>query len=68
MKYLFIWIIRLYQKNKPKKWVGCCIYEPSCSNYGIIALKKHGVIKGVKLTFLRIKRCNHLHAGGIDFP
>lgn len=61
-------MIKIYQRNKPKGWLGCCIYEPSCSNYAIMALKKYGLFKGIKLTYLRIKRCDHNHIGGTDFP
>lgn len=68
MKYLLISMIRFYQQNKPKNWNGCCIYEPSCSNYAIIALKKYGLLKGIKLTYQRIKRCDHNHIGGTDCP
>lgn len=68
MKYLLIFIIKIYQKVKPVKWDGCCIYEPSCSEYGILALKKYGSFKGVILIVKRIKKCDHKHNGGIDLP
>jgi len=68
MKYFLILLIKIYQNLKPKKWYGCCIYEPSCSEYSIMALKKYGLIKGVSLTIKRIKKCDHNHIGGIDLP
>ncbi|MAV22206.1 MAG: membrane protein insertion efficiency factor YidD [Flavobacteriaceae bacterium] len=43
-----------------------CIYTPSCSEYGIIALRKHGIFKGSFLTAKRILRCNSLFKGGYD--
>ena len=68
MKYILIHFIKIYQRFKPKKWRGCCIYEPTCSEYGILALKKFGLLKGISVTFKRIKRCDHKHKGGTDLP
>jgi hypothetical protein len=68
MKYLLIFTINIYQKFKPKKWEGSCIYNPTCSSYGILALRKYGLFKGTIITFKRIKRCDHNHIGGIDLP
>jgi putative membrane protein insertion efficiency factor len=43
-----------------------CRFHPSCSEYAVDALKRHGVGKGLWLTLRRIGRCNPLHAGGFD--
>ena len=48
-----------YKKSK-------CPYTPSCSDYGLMAIEKHGVAKGILLTTWRILRCNPFHAGGYD--
>ena len=45
---------------------GNCRHTPTCSEYGIIALKKHGVFKGSFLTTKRILKCNSLFKGGYD--
>lgn len=37
-----------------------CTFTPSCSEYGILAVKSHGVIKGGLLTMDRLTRCNGL--------
>lgn len=34
-----------------------CAFFPSCSEYGLVAIKKHGVFKGGALAFLRVLRC-----------
>ena len=39
---------------------------PSCSNYGIEALRKHGAIKGSILAIYRILRCNPWGGSGYD--
>ena len=43
-----------------------CIYIPTCSQYAVEAIEKHGVIYGMFLAARRILRCNPLHAGGYD--
>tara|TARA_B100001057_G_scaffold444520_1_gene481500 strand:+ start:15115 stop:15345 length:231 start_codon:yes stop_codon:yes gene_type:complete len=64
--YPFILIIRLYQTFISPILGKNCIYDPSCSNYGIQALTKYGLIKGGFLTIKRILKCNSLFKGGYD--
>ncbi|HKM40571.1 MAG TPA: membrane protein insertion efficiency factor YidD [Patescibacteria group bacterium] len=45
---------------------GVCRFTPTCSEYGIQAFKKYGVIKGAKKTIWRIIRCNPFNPGGHD--
>ncbi len=34
-----------------------CRFFPSCSEYAVIALRKHGFIRGIELAWNRLKRC-----------
>lgn len=43
-----------------------CRFTPTCSEYAIEALKKHGPIKGMWLTFRRVLRCNPWGGSGYD--
>ena len=43
-----------------------CRFYPSCSEYFLEAIKKHGLLCGAFLTTKRILRCNPLCEGGID--
>ncbi len=43
-----------------------CKFTPTCSQYGIEAIEKHGAIKGLLLTIWRILRCNPFSKGGYD--
>ena len=43
-----------------------CRYQPSCSEYAIIALKEHGLLKGTYLFILRILKCNPFGGHGHD--
>ena len=60
-------LIRMYQKYlSPLKTRWHCIYIPTCSQYGIEAIEKYGVLKGGLLTAWRILRCNPFAKGGYD--
>ncbi|MDR2732690.1 MAG: membrane protein insertion efficiency factor YidD [Fibromonadaceae bacterium] len=63
---MLIKLIKLYQRVHPAFFSGCCRFEPTCSNYAIEAIEKHGVIKGVWLTIWRILRCQPFCKGGFD--
>ena len=62
----FILLIKIYRLFISPLLGKNCIYTPSCSEYGIIALRKHGIFKGSFLTAKRILRCNSLVKGGYD--
>lgn len=67
MKKICIGCIRFYQKYlSGLKRNYHCIYYPTCSQYGIEAISKYGVIKGGVLTMWRILRCNPFAKGGYD--
>ena len=66
LAFPFILLIKFYRLFISPFLGRNCIYSPSCSAYGIIALKKHGVFKGTLLTVRRILRCNSLVKGGYD--
>jgi len=64
--YLLSLPIRLYRLVF-SPWVGSnCRFMPTCSAYALDALKKHGAIKGINLTFKRILKCHPLGGSGID--
>ena len=62
----FILLIRIYRIFISPLLGSNCRHTPTCSEYGIIALKKHGVFKGIFLTTKRILKCNSLFKGGYD--
>ena len=66
MKHLAIGLIRLYQRFISPLTGAHCRYYPTCSQYAVMAYKKHGFFKGSILSARRILRCNPLFKGGVD--
>lgn len=63
-----ILLVRLYQLAI-SPWLGRnCRFTPSCSNYFIQAVRKHGALRGTWRGVCRICRCHPLHPGGYDPP
>ena len=65
MKKLFITIIHIYQKI-PGNFHASCRFYPTCSNYMIEAIEKHGSIYGLYLGIKRILRCHPFGKYGYD--
>lgn len=66
MKKILILLVKFYQVCISPLLPGVCRYKPSCSNYMIEALQKHGVIKGLYLGTKRILRCHPWGGSGYD--
>jgi putative membrane protein insertion efficiency factor len=66
VKYLFIFLIKLYQRTLSRVLPPSCRFYPSCSEYGVQALQKYGIFKGGWLTVKRIARCHPFNPGGYD--
>ena len=57
MKYLLIIPIRFYQATLSHILPGSCRYWPSCSQYAIEAIQRHGIFRGFWLGLKRVLRC-----------
>ena len=66
MRTLLILLVRAYQMTLSPLFSGCCRFEPSCSNYMIEALQRHGVFKGLYLGIRRLLRCHPFGGSGYD--
>lgn len=43
-----------------------CRYYPSCSSYAVVAVQRHGALRGSWLAARRLGRCHPWAAGGVD--
>ena len=66
MKYIFIFLIRLYQGLISPFLPNACRYQPTCSEYAKQAFIKYGFFKGFRLTVKRISSCHPWGGSGYD--
>lgn len=64
--YLAIAIIMFYRAVISPLFPACCRFTPTCSEYGLIAFKRYGFLKGFVLTAKRIIRCRPGGSYGYD--
>lgn len=75
-KYLVIKMLRFYQRTlsmdhgffKHLFPHGYCRFYPTCSEYAVRAVEKHGIFKGGMKAAWRVLRCNPFNKGGYDPP
>jgi putative membrane protein insertion efficiency factor len=68
VRYLGIGLVRLYQLLvSPLLPANTCKYHPTCSQYAIDALRKHGLVVGSVKAAWRLLRCNPWSRGGVDY-
>ena len=66
MKYVLLKFVRFYQVAISPMLPPRCRYTPTCSQYAVEALQKHGAYKGSMLALRRICRCHPLGGSGYD--
>lgn len=59
-------LIRLYQYAIRPFLGRTCRFHPSCSDYAVEALQRHGLLRGSWLASHRVLRCHPWHSGGFD--
>jgi putative membrane protein insertion efficiency factor len=63
---LFVWIIRFYQAFISPLLGSKCRFTPTCSAYGVEAIKKYGPAKGGLMALKRILSCHPWGKSGYD--
>jgi len=61
--FILIGLIQIYQKYFSVLYRGNCRFTPSCSQFAIQAIKKHGIYKGTNLAIRRLLRCRPPYGG-----
>ena len=59
-------IVRGYQLFVSPLSGPSCRFYPSCSNYALECINRHGVFWGIYLTLKRLLKCHPWHKGGVD--
>jgi putative membrane protein insertion efficiency factor len=65
-KHVLLALLRGYQLGISPLIGPSCRFHPSCSEYAIQAIRRHGVGRGLRLTAARLLRCHPFHPGGFD--
>jgi len=59
-------LIGLYRRFVSPMLPPACRFAPTCSEYALTAIRRHGLARGGWLALRRILRCNPWHPGGFD--
>lgn len=63
---LLVGVIRAYQLVISPMTGPTCRFYPSCSAYAVLAVRRHGALRGTRLAVWRVLRCNPWNYGGVD--
>ena len=66
MKSILLALIRAYRLVLSPWWGRQCRFTPTCSEFALEAIERHGAPRGTWLALRRIGRCHPWHAGGFD--
>lgn len=66
MRKLLIFVIKVYKRVLSPLLPPACRFLPTCSDYAVEAVEKHGALKGTYLALRRVLRCHPLCEGGFD--
>lgn len=62
----FVFLIKIYQFFISPIIGKNCRFNPTCSNYALEALKKHGLVLGMYYSIIRISKCHPWGGSGHD--
>ena len=66
MKPVLLALIRAYRLALSPWWGRNCRFTPTCSEFALEAIDRHGALRGSWLAMRRVSRCHPWHAGGFD--
>ncbi|MCM1521437.1 MAG: membrane protein insertion efficiency factor YidD [Muribaculaceae bacterium] len=66
ISHLFILPIRFYQCAISPLFPPSCRFTPTCSQYAVEAIRRHGAARGLWLAIRRIARCHPWGGSGYD--
>lgn len=66
IKRMMIMMVRFYQLAISPHFPAACRYSPTCSQYALEAIRKHGALRGGCLALKRLSRCHPWGGSGYD--
>jgi hypothetical protein len=66
MKRAIVAGLRAYKRHVSPLLPNACRYTPTCSEYAMEAVERHGAVKGSALAVRRLLSCNPFSRGGYD--
>lgn len=66
MKTVLIALLRFYRYAISPLLGRSCRFHPTCSEYAIEAIQRHGALRGSWLSMRRVGRCHPFNPGGYD--
>ena len=66
MKTMLIALVRFYRYAISPMLGRNCRFHPTCSEYAIEALERHGALRGGWMAAKRVGRCHPFNPGGYD--
>lgn len=65
-KSILIGFVKAYKKGISPFLPNACRFQPTCSEYMIEAIEKHGIVYGLYLGIKRLLRCHPWGKSGFD--
>lgn len=66
MRFLALWMLRLYKRWLSPSFPPSCRYVPTCSEYAMEAIERYGALRGGLMAAWRLLRCHPFAKGGLD--
>ena len=66
MQRALILVLRAYKVCLSPLLPSACRFHPTCSEYMMEAIAKHGMLRGAWMGVRRVGRCHPFHEGGFD--
>jgi putative membrane protein insertion efficiency factor len=66
VKFVLIYLLRAYKMLISPLLPPACRFTPTCSEYAMEAITKHGALRGSYMGLRRLLRCHPFHPGGYD--